>query len=86
MGPRCSVSSCGNAVICNQDNVSHINTPLFAQLTSLGIQQQFITFTNVTLESDKFICVRETAPQNQLVRDPSDPSSTVFPIVHILPL
>ena len=37
------------------------------QLPSLGIQQNFITFTNVTLESDKFVCVRETAPQNQLV-------------------
>ena len=38
------------------------------QLPGLGIQPSFITFTNVTMESDKFICVRETAPQNQLVR------------------
>ncbi|XP_028123484.1 clathrin heavy chain 1-like [Camellia sinensis] len=36
-------------------------------LPSLGINQQFITFTNVTMESDKYICVRETAPQNSVV-------------------
>lgn len=37
------------------------------QLTSIGINPQFITFTNVTMESDKYICVRETAPQNSVV-------------------
>eukprot|EP00850_Spirogloea_muscicola_P020441 SM000216S06567 [mRNA] locus=s216:162875:173433:+ [translate_table: standard] len=37
------------------------------QLTSLGINNQFITFTHVTMESDKFICVRETAPSNSVV-------------------
>ncbi|XP_078181604.1 clathrin heavy chain 1 isoform X1 [Carex rostrata] len=36
-------------------------------LTSLGINQQFITFTHVTMESDKYICVRETSPQNSVV-------------------
>ncbi|KZV23799.1 clathrin heavy chain 1-like [Dorcoceras hygrometricum] len=36
-------------------------------LTSIGISPQFITFTNVTMESDKYICVRETAPQNSVV-------------------
>ncbi|KMZ59834.1 putative Clathrin heavy chain [Zostera marina] len=36
-------------------------------LTSLGINPQFITFTHVTMESDKFICVRETSPQNSVV-------------------
>ncbi|RZS04984.1 hypothetical protein BHM03_00035403, partial [Ensete ventricosum] len=36
-------------------------------LPSLGINPQFITFTHVTMESDKYICVRETAPQNSLV-------------------
>ncbi|XP_073124837.1 clathrin heavy chain 1 isoform X2 [Henckelia pumila] len=36
-------------------------------LTSIGINPQFITFTNVTMESDKYICVRETAPQNSVV-------------------
>ncbi|KAL2927367.1 Clathrin heavy chain 2 [Bienertia sinuspersici] len=29
--------------------------------------QQFITFNNVTMESEKFICVRETSPQNSVV-------------------
>lgn len=37
------------------------------QLPSIGINPQFITFTNVTMESDKYICVRETAPQNSVV-------------------
>ncbi|XXG67428.1 hypothetical protein AAC387_Pa06g0783 [Persea americana] len=36
-------------------------------LPSLGINPQFITFTNVTMESDKYICVRETSPQNSIV-------------------
>ncbi|KAL2541769.1 Clathrin heavy chain 1 [Abeliophyllum distichum] len=36
-------------------------------LTGIGINSQFITFTNVTMESDKYICVRETAPQNSVV-------------------
>jgi clathrin heavy chain len=41
---------------------------LFAlQLPNVGVNQQFISFTNVTMESDKYICVRETAPQNSLV-------------------
>ena len=29
------------------------------QLTNVGIQQQFITFASLTMESDKFICIRE---------------------------
>jgi len=37
------------------------------QLPSIGISPQFITFTNVTMESDKYICVRETSPQNSVV-------------------
>jgi clathrin heavy chain len=40
---------------------------MFLQLPSIGISPQFITFTNVTMESDKYICVRETAPQNSVV-------------------
>jgi hypothetical protein len=38
-----------------------------AQLTSLGIAPQFVTFTHVTMESEKYICVRETSPQNSVV-------------------
>ncbi|XP_071713423.1 clathrin heavy chain 2-like [Rutidosis leptorrhynchoides] len=39
------------------------------KLTSIGINPQFSTFTNtnVTMESDKFICVSETSPQNCVV-------------------
>ncbi|GAU27686.1 hypothetical protein TSUD_126320 [Trifolium subterraneum] len=36
-------------------------------LGSVGINPQFITFTHVTMESEKFICVRETAPSNSVV-------------------
>uniref|UniRef100_A0A2P2MB12 Clathrin heavy chain 1-like n=1 Tax=Rhizophora mucronata TaxID=61149 RepID=A0A2P2MB12_RHIMU len=36
-------------------------------LPSLGINPQFINFTHVTMESEKYICVRETAPQNSVV-------------------
>ena len=44
-----------------------INFALLLQLSSVGINPQFVTFTNVTMESDKFICVRETSPQNSVV-------------------
>jgi clathrin heavy chain len=37
------------------------------QLTSIGISPQFVTFTHVTMDSDKYICVRETSPQNNVV-------------------
>lgn len=41
------------------------------------MQNSSITFTNVTMESDQYICVRETTPQNQLVivdmKNPSAP-------------
>ncbi|KAM3375864.1 clathrin heavy chain 1 isoform X1 [Capsicum galapagoense] len=36
-------------------------------LQSIGVNPQFITFTNVTMESNKYICVRETTPQNSVV-------------------
>ncbi|GLT54485.1 hypothetical protein SLA2020_276780 [Shorea laevis] len=36
-------------------------------LPSIGINPQFITFTHVTMESEKYICVRETSPQNSVV-------------------
>ncbi|CAO2817070.1 unnamed protein product [Amaranthus hypochondriacus] len=36
-------------------------------LPSIGINPQFITFNNVTMESEKYICVRETSPQNSVV-------------------
>lgn len=37
------------------------------QLPNIGINPQFFTFTHVTMESEKFICVRENAPQNSVV-------------------
>lgn len=47
--------------------LSDLNGVVCLQLPSIGINPQFITFTNVTMESDKYICVRETAPQNSVV-------------------
>ncbi len=37
------------------------------QLPNIGVQQQHITFSNVTMESERFIVVRETAPTNTVV-------------------
>lgn len=51
-------------------------TPSCLQLPNIGINQQFISFTNVTMESDKFICVRETGAANSVVIvDMSSPMS-----------
>jgi clathrin heavy chain len=36
-------------------------------LPNIGVNQQFISFTNVTMESDKFICIRETGANNSVV-------------------
>lgn len=48
------------------DKIRHVSFLSYAIL-QLPSNQQFITFTNVTMESDKYICVRETAPQNCVV-------------------
>lgn len=37
-----------------------INFSEHVQLTALGIQPDSISFANVTLESDNFVCVRES--------------------------
>ncbi|KDD74078.1 hypothetical protein H632_c1591p0, partial [Helicosporidium sp. ATCC 50920] len=53
-----------------------INVREVVNLPNLGIQSGSITFTNVTLESDKYLCVRETTPTNQLtILDLSNPSA-----------
>lgn len=36
-------------------------------LPSIGVAQEFISFRNTTMESDKYICIRETGAQNQVV-------------------
>lgn len=38
-----------------------------AQLPNIGVQQQHISFSNVTMESDKYIVVRETGATNTVV-------------------
>lgn len=40
---------------------------LAIQLPSIGVAQEFISFKNVTMESDKYICIRETGAQNTVV-------------------
>lgn len=37
------------------------------QLPNIGVQQQHISFSNVTMESDKYIVVRETGATNTVV-------------------
>ena len=37
------------------------------QLPNLGVDPKCITFVNVTMESDKFVCVRETGANNSVV-------------------
>ena len=37
------------------------------QLTSVGVNPACISFTNLTMESEKFICVRETGAANSVV-------------------
>ncbi|KAL5063600.1 hypothetical protein RYX36_025337 [Vicia faba] len=39
----------------------------FLTLPSVGINAQHITFTHVTMESDKYICLRENTPHNSIV-------------------
>ncbi|KXZ42859.1 hypothetical protein GPECTOR_114g310 [Gonium pectorale] len=45
--------------------------PLLVQekllLPSIGVAQDFISFKNVTMESDKYLCIRETGAQNTVV-------------------
>lgn len=44
----------------------------------MGVQSQHITFTNTTMESEKYICVRETSGNNQLlVVDVSNPTQPI---------
>ena len=42
-------------------------SPGHAQLPNIGVQQQHISFSNVTMESDKYIVVRETGATNTVV-------------------
>lgn len=44
-----------------------INFTQLSQLTQLGIQPQSLDFKSTTLESDRYICVRETGPQGNTV-------------------
>jgi len=39
--------------------VAKVKMIFFSQLTTIGINQANISFNNLTMESDKFICVRE---------------------------
>jgi hypothetical protein len=44
-----------------------LHPPLAPQLLSINVAQEFITFKNVSLESDKYLCIRETGAQNMVV-------------------
>ena len=47
--------------------LSDLNSVVCLQLPSVGINPQFITFTYVKMESNKYICVREIAPKDSVV-------------------
>ena len=49
------------------------------QLQNVGINAETITFKTLTMESDKFICVRENKPEGAQVTiiDLSDPASPI---------
>jgi Clathrin propeller repeat len=38
-----------------------------SQLPSIGVAQEFISFKNTTMESEKYVCIRETGATNQVV-------------------
>lgn len=45
-------------------------------MTSLGVNAAHISFTHVTMESERFVCVRETTGANNVVIvDMSDPTT-----------
>lgn len=68
------------------------------QLTALGVNPQSITFNNVTMESDKFICVREqlgdakhiniieTATQGKTINRVNADSAIMNPMTKVLAL
>lgn len=52
---------------------------IFFQLTNVGIQASNIGFNNLTMESDKFICVREKSGETAqvVIIDMADPTNPI---------
>jgi clathrin heavy chain len=56
----------------------HLTTCLSLQLSSLGIPEQCMVFTHVTMQSEKYVCVRETgATNNVVIVDMANPTAPV---------
>ena len=60
-------AACGRRVIASLTFFRLFTSRLLTQLTSAGINAANISFTNLTMESEKFICVRETGAANAVV-------------------
>ncbi|ODN04923.1 Clathrin heavy chain [Orchesella cincta] len=60
-------------------NIIPIRFQEHLQLTSIGINQANISFNNLTMESDKFICVREKVGDSAqiVIIDMTDPNSPI---------
>ncbi|KAL5997909.1 Clathrin heavy chain 2 [Asimina triloba] len=56
-----------NAPITVEEALTFLVVENANRLTGLGVNPQFVVFTHVTMESDKYICVRETSPLNSIV-------------------
>ncbi|CAG7723760.1 unnamed protein product [Allacma fusca] len=68
-----------NSEMSTTSNIIPIRFQEHLQLTSIGINQANISFNNLTMESDKFICVREKVGESAqiVIIDMSDPSSPI---------
>jgi hypothetical protein len=55
-------------VLFNFRFVRHLTLPIVFQLTNVGITAANIGFNSLTMESDKFICVREKVGETAQVK------------------
>lgn len=61
-------------------NAYDVMFTLILQLTNLGINPQAIGFATLTMESEKYICIREQAPDgsnNVVIIDMDNPSQLI---------
>lgn len=59
--------------------LSHFNVIKLFQLTNIGINPASISFNTLTMESDKFICVREKVGETSevVIIDMADPTNPI---------
>lgn len=67
MNDRCPQAAATTSLRPARTPDLRIASLLVPQLPAIGVGQEFISFKNTTMESDKYICVRETGAQNTVV-------------------